>query len=439
MCPSVLPTASACPTLPPAVICVSPAPGAAAASIEPAIVTVGGAAPVFGQCPQNLTQKQQELPPLPVDLILKSFSGHARFLAPLFASISLFWRDYASLVLVLDSPDEAWALSLAPPRTVWIVEPQQATGYFGQMLSNLFADAYTLAPVLAIMDSDTTLQLRVDRASLTTSDDRLVLRYLTCNRPPRTDIPPSWPRATPSPGTAQPAAPPEGVGTAEERATWATIEADTGCLYADATEFLIGAPYVGNFMVQSPLLLPRIALPALRAHVEALHKKPFLEVMQQVAGMGDGKFSQHGAIGNFLFHFGGSVRAALDGSRAVGGLRGLAFVAWGREPQFPHIGRHLGWEWVPNGPDTSKGNLKSPERGAEYLPYALDVSRVGVCRSYANADPALCAHARGPPRSPLPDVDPLLKWQIWGPGPGQDGPIEAGPYAAAVRKTCHAA
>jgi len=69
-------------------------------------------------------------------------------------------------------------------------------------------------------------------------------------------------------------------------------------------------------------MLPRGVFAALRRHVETLHGRPFDDVMAHIADKLP-QFSQHGAFGNYLYHFG---LVGLDGSAAAGGLTGIHFV-----------------------------------------------------------------------------------------------------------------
>jgi hypothetical protein len=375
---------------------------------------------VFTPCepgtPVAGTELADALGPLPVDLVLKTFDGHGLFLLPLFRSLELFWHSYARLVLVMDSHREALLTAVAPAHATAVIEPlgPRGGGYFGQMWSNLWMDAYTASPIVALLDSDVVFQYRVGWDTLTVADPgsatggrKLVLRYLRC---PAGQAAPgdAVPRATAS------VAPSPGGGTAE----WERFEGDLGCLYRTGVEALLKLPYYGNFMVQAPLLVPRTALAALRAHVTRAHGgKDFDDVMQEIAAAGL-SFSQHSALGNFLLHTTASGTSAatlgLDGSPAAGRLSGLHFVAWGREEQFPHVGRHIGWE--------DEGPLKThPER---YVPYALGVLRKGVCASYANVAGALCDRDGADAQR-----EDLYRFQTFGAGPGHVSPPVAYPLA----------
>ena len=312
------------------------------------------ASPVFNDCKEIFPDNA-----LTVDLVLKSFSGHTLFLMPLLSSIRLLWPDYASLVVVVDTPNEAWLSALALPRMRWIVEPLGSSGsdYFGQMLSNLFLDNITTSPVVAILDSDSVLQLRVDRSTLT-YDNKLIIRFLRCTN--------SIHESTPSP---RPILNPSDEG-------WVAFESGVGCTYREGVEFVLGIRMVGNFMVQVPFVFPRLTLPFLRAYVERLHKKSFIEVLMAVKS-NNMPFSQHSLIGNFLYFFGNNL--TNDGVfLQMPDIQGIKFVVWGREDMFPHIGRHIGWE----------GKGKNDHEA--YVPFAMDVVRKGLCRSYSNIDKQLC-------------------------------------------------
>ena len=347
---------------------------------------------IFTDCsPAQLqTQSENAPPPIQIDIVIKSSPRHALFLAPLFASLRLFWPDYARLVVVVESPDEAWPLGMAPPRTSWVEEPLGAAGndYLGQMFSSLFMDLYTTAPVLAMVESDVVLHAPVDRASLTV-DDRLVMRYVRCRSSGDTLT---------------------GDGEFDHWEGW------WGCTF-DGIKFLLGANG-GNFIMQAPFFFPRCALPAMRAHVEALHGRTFYEVMADIALRGV-RISQHDAIGNFLLLFGGnsSCAAALDGSASAGGLRGVHFIKWGHEEMFPHVGRHVGYEASPA--------YGKKDREA-YLTYAHTVIREGACRSFINVDPALCEKGYS-------NYEKVVSYQLSGPGPGHKGVHR---YASALTPRC---
>lgn len=369
----------------------------------------------FGPCPAGVPLARGA--PLPVDLVLKTRAADAGSAAMLFESIRLLWSDYLMLTVVLDSEAEAATVTArAPPRSRWLIEPlrhPQAAGYAGMMWSNLWADVYTEAPLLGILDSDSVLQLRADRASLLSPSGELLLRYLRCERF-------SSPTAAPA-------------------VAWRAFEASDGCLFRRGVVHLLKAPYAGNFMVQTPFVIPRSALAALRAHVERVHRRPFDDVMAEATALqGDRGFSQQSAVGNFLLHFGnasGEV-ARLDGRAEAGGVTGLRFVAWGREEMPPHVGRHLGWEG---------GGSRVKERGTRrkvkwapgpgYTRAAAGIIRRGVCRSFADADPQRCRAERLPPGAAT--LSDELYWFEGVTAAPEAAPEGAGLYAASRARSCH--
>lgn len=355
-------------------------------------------------CPPNTPRSRGAW--LPVDIVLKTRSYDVDIASPLFASIDLFWPDYASFVLVLDNDAEAFMMPFARPRTRWVkevVQHPQANGYFGQMWSNMFADVYTTAPVVAIIDSDCALQLHVDRASLTFKNE-LIVRFLRC---------------------------PESSNMLKD-VHWLNYELWHACMYREGVEHLLKMPYVGNFMVSVPFLVPRSTFAALRSHVERIHGVPFNDVMGTISQTFPSKFSQQTALGVFLYHALRNSTLApsigLDGSNAAGGLTGVKFIEWGREEMFPHIGRHLGQEGHQS---------KSPENRLGYIPKATNVIHRGLCRSYADADPVLCAPAnflaRGFTVPGAPDDPDLYFFEINGGGPFH---TLSGRYNASIAKIC---
>ena len=100
-----------------------------------------------------------------------------------------------------------------------------------------------------MLESDVVLQAPVDRASIT-FDNRLVMRYVRCRTPGDT------------------------LTGDTDFDNW---EGWWGCTF-DGIQFLLGGN-AGNFIMQAPFFFPRCALPAMRAHVEALHGRTFFEVI----------------------------------------------------------------------------------------------------------------------------------------------------------------
>jgi hypothetical protein len=143
---------------------------------------------------------------------------------------------------------------------------------------------------------------------------------------------------------------------------------ELGCLYSNGVMAVLKKPYIGNFMVQVPLIVPRWAFSALRLEVEKIHGKQFDDVIADIANSELAmKFSQHSLIGNYLFHFHPEE---------------LHFIQWGREQMFPHIGRHIGWE--------GEGPLK--KRPDAYVKWAADAMRSGACHAFINANLQFCMH-----------------------------------------------
>ena len=335
-------------------------------SLRCGLPVTGGATAVFAPGPAGAPPPRS----LPVDIVLKLAPHHGMLAASLFTSLRLLWPGYTSIVLVVDDAKQARASShalVSVPRAAIMLEPLvNGNSYWGNMHSNMWADNYTSAPFIAIMDCDVVMRARVDRDALVLKN-KLVLRYLSCN-------------------ASEPLPPGE----------FAKYEASNGCRYGGSVSWLLGVPYPGNFMVVTPLVINRGVLPALRAHVEARHGKPFDAVMDEMWGMmrnqvwrADG-FAQHSAIGAFIHAFPHLAGAELDGGDGVDGVTGYTFFAWGRGPSFPMVGGHM---------FLYKKSLPPPE----YAELATSIITRGMCYSYYNVAPAVC---------PPPERAAVWRWEF---------------------------
>jgi hypothetical protein len=372
----------------------------------------------FVDCPPG-APSSRELAHLPIDIVLKTRSEDSDLLFCLYSSLSLFWPDYDSLIVVLDGPADYLVVPMSMPRTRWIIEPLElikpradgtpyGSGYLGQMWSNMWADNYTSAPLVAIIDSDTAIVNRVDRASLTYRGE-LIVRLMRCT------LDQTSPEAYPhDPFTRH-------------------FEGGVGCMYSTGCEYLLKRPCIGNFMVEVPFILPRAIFAPLRAHVEKEHNKPFDTVMAEIVdlcnkhyGSGSFRFSQQSTLGSFLFAFSDTIPDLLLGT----GLSGIRYSYYGREPVFPHVGRHLGQE----NSDVAQDNLK---RGGRHLysNFCMMLIHRAVCRTFSDADPALCAHTTYPKEKIYAlagshhDVD-LYSFEV------RPGKRTSDIYDAAVSKIC---
>ena len=320
----------------------------------PSVEGGGGGTPLFAPCPPLSAPTPTTLP---VDLLLKLSPHHGLLCSHLFTSLRLLWPSYTRITLVVDDANStrrsAHAFA-AVPRSVILEEPlgQVGNSYDGQMWSNFYADEQTgSAPFIAILDCDAVIRARVDRAAFVTPQGGLVVRYLPCHPP--SPLPPNnvWHFAGP-------------------------------CRYNNATEWLLRIPRAaGNFMVAVPMVLNRGLFPALRAHVEAAHGKPFRDVMEELfalmASQDMGLFSQQSVFGAFLAAFPEVAGAELDGGDEVGGVAGYALEAWGVAPSHPLVGSHL-------------SQLKDEVEPREYSERATAILHRGLCWGYNNVARALC-------------------------------------------------
>lgn len=119
-----------------------------------------------------------------MDILIRSyFSTRLYLLAPLWRSIDLFWpKGIGEVVLVLDEGDAALGAELLVPPWVAVRYEKNYLDLPGKILQQWsygWADNYTSAPFIAIMDDDVVLNLKVcPRTSTCTSHVYLNL-YLT--------------------------------------------------------------------------------------------------------------------------------------------------------------------------------------------------------------------------------------------------------------------
>lgn len=101
-----------------------------------------------------------------VDILIRSyFSTRLYLLSPLWRSIDLLWpKGIGAVVLVLDEGDAALGAEALVPAWVTVKYEQNYLRLPGKILQQWsygWADNYTTAPFIAIMDDDVVLNLKV--------------------------------------------------------------------------------------------------------------------------------------------------------------------------------------------------------------------------------------------------------------------------------------
>ncbi|GJP30813.1 hypothetical protein CLOM_g7143 [Closterium sp. NIES-68] len=227
-----------------------------------------------GHCVKELFRLYDEayapLWPARVDLLVRSHVSDGFFLLEvLFRSIEQMWpRGLGDVVLVLDEGEDI-VRDLVPPWVKVYYEKNylDLPGKILQQWSYLWADNYTTAPYIAIIDDDVIFNLKVTPG---------LLFNLTDGKP-------------------------YVIGSRNtQRNHW-----------LPSTRWLVGQhAYFANFMVQLPFVFPRAVLPKFRDHAGELHQKKFGrsfdKAFKYFAERGP-KFERtqiaHTTLGNYMWHF----------------------------------------------------------------------------------------------------------------------------------------
>ncbi|CAI5957798.1 unnamed protein product [Closterium sp. NIES-64] len=227
-----------------------------------------------GHCVSEMLRLYDEayapLWPARVDLLVRSHVSDAYFLIEvLFRSIEQMWpRGIGDVILVLDE-GEIVVRDLVPPwvKVYYETNYLDLPGKILQQWSYLWADNYTTAPYIAIIDDDVVFNLKVTPG---------LLFNLTEGKPIV-------------------------IGSRNaQRNNW-----------LPSTRWLVGQhAYFANFMVQLPFVFPRDVLPRFREHVGELHRdkfgKSFDKAFKYFAERGP-KFERtqiaHTTLGNYMWAF----------------------------------------------------------------------------------------------------------------------------------------
>jgi len=204
--------------------------------------------------------------PATVDLIVRSGSRDAGLLPILFRSIELFWpKGIGKIIVVLDKNEEYLVRTLLPDYVSIFFEefPPGVPGRLGNQLSNFWADNYTSADYIAVVDSDVVFNTKITPDQLFYKDSEKLI--LIANK--------HWQQELWQPGN-----------------DW----------------WLGEEMYHGNFMVGLPVIYPRWVLPLFRKFVMERHGdlKYFDNVMIEWSKKENwGYFSQFCILGNFMYQF----------------------------------------------------------------------------------------------------------------------------------------
>ncbi|CAI5531959.1 unnamed protein product [Closterium sp. Naga37s-1] len=256
-----------------------------------------------GHCVSEMLRLYDEayapLWPARVDLLVRSHVSDAYFLIEvLFRSIEQMWpRGIGDVILVLDE-GESVVRDLVPPWVKVYYEKNylDLPGKILQQWSYLWADNYTTAPYIAIIDDDVVFNLKVTPGLLFNLTDSKPIVIGSRNA---------------------------------QRNNW-----------LPSTRWLVGQhAYFANFMVQLPFVFPKGVLPRFREHVGVLHRdkfgKSFDKAFKYFAERGP-KFERtqiaHTTLGNYMWAFTqDEVHWALE---------------WTDHVPIPRVGVHIPYSWT---------------------------------------------------------------------------------------------
>ncbi|CAI5961554.1 unnamed protein product [Closterium sp. NIES-64] len=249
--------------------------------------------------------------PARVDLLVRSHVSDAYFLIEvLFRSIEQMWpRGIGDVILVLDE-GEIVVRDLVPPwvKVYYETNYLDLPGKILQQWSYLWADNYTTAPYIAIIDDDVVFNLKVTPGLLfnLTEGKPIVIGSRNAQRN-------NWLPSTPSPSLLSPSPLPPLPCLPSPQVTPGLLFNLTegkpiviGSRNAQrnnwlpSTRWLVGQhAYFANFMVQLPFVFPRDVLPRFREHVGELHRDKFGKSFDkafktQIA---------HTTLGNYMWAF----------------------------------------------------------------------------------------------------------------------------------------
>ncbi|CAI5974531.1 unnamed protein product [Closterium sp. NIES-64] len=302
-----------------------------------------------GYCVKELLSLYDEayspLWPARVDLVVRSYVSDNFFLtAFLFASIEQMWpAGIGDVILVLDESDRH-VEDIVPP---W-VKIYYEKNYLGltpklvQQWSYLWADNYTTAPYIAIIDDDVIFNLKVTPG---------LLFNLTDGKPFI-------------------------IGS----------KSTQGKNWRTSSRYFVGpGHYFANFMVQLPFVFPRAVLPKFRDHVGQLHGRKFggsfdaaFKFWSIRGPIADRSHVAHTTLGNYMWFF------ANDSAH-------WAFE-WESRTPIPRVGVHI--------PHTHEfRNASGPAAGPPqrlvktYVDLTGTYAHEGLCNAFPEGELAHCEDA----------------------------------------------
>ncbi|CAI5948344.1 unnamed protein product [Closterium sp. NIES-65] len=294
----------------------------------------------------------QSLWPSRVDLVIRSHVSSSFFLLEmLFDSIEQMWpRGIGDVILILDS-DERLAEDLIPTwiKVYYEINRLNLPGKILQQWSYLWADNYTTAPCVALIDDDVIFNMKVTPGLLFNLIDGK----------------------------------PYVIGSAQRQLDH----------WLPSTKFFVDEDkYFANFMVQLPFLMPTSVLPRFRSHVANLHKDKggsFDSAFKWFSKHGP-KFERtqiaHTTIGNYMWAYAhDEVHWALE---------------WTSHTPIPRVGVHLPYT-QPFGIAT-KHDDNAPRVINTYVQVAAYYLHEGVCHALPDGELPGCD-----------DVNRFPQRQIW--------------------------
>ncbi|CAI7793350.1 unnamed protein product [Closterium sp. NIES-53] len=312
-----------------------------------------------GHCVSEMLRLYDEayapLWPARVDLLVRSHVSDAYFLIEvLFRSIEQMWpRGIGDVILVLDE-GESVVRDLVPPWVKVYYEKNylDLPGKILQQWSYLWADNYTTAPYIAIIDDDVVFNLKVTPGLLFNLTDSKPIVIGSRNA---------------------------------QRNNW-----------LPSTRWLVGQhAYFANFMVQLPFLFPRAVLPRFREHVGVLHRdkfgKSFDKAFKYFAERGP-KFERtqiaHTTLGNYMWAFTqDEVHWALE---------------WTNHIPIPRVGVHIPYSWPFREATNHTDNM--PRVIKAYISVSGYFAHEAICHAFPPGELGGCN-----------DVNYTLQQQIWHP------------------------
>ncbi|CAI5531965.1 unnamed protein product [Closterium sp. Naga37s-1] len=241
-----------------------------------------------GYCVKELLSLYDEayspLWPARVDLVVRSYVSDNFFLtAFLFASIEQMWpAGIGDVILVLDESDRH-VEDIVPPWVKIYYEKNflDLPGKILQQWSYLWADNYTTAPYIAIIDDDVIFNLKVTPGLLFNLTDSLP--YVINSKNTQSD---NWkPFHSPLPTPSTTALPGLLFNLTNGKPYVIGSKNTQSDNWKPSSYYFVGR-YHANYMVQLPFVFPRSVLPGFRRRAAKRHKKDFNAAVKYFADHG---------------------------------------------------------------------------------------------------------------------------------------------------------